>query len=359
MTAFSNIPVKSIKLDPFNPRLPESVLGKDENTIVEWLYQNTNLLELVKSIAVNGYFGGEPIVVLPEEKEIYKVIEGNRRISAVKLLLGLLPEIDEDILLEVNSEVGEKRKVTDLIPCYIAENPESLGTYLAFKHVSGVEPWPVISKARYIYSLYKKSQASDPFKEIAKEIGSKATYVKRLLVSYEAYKLIKSNNSTKTYIPTQEEDFNLSKLSNAFLQSAVTKYININTDDLESLNENIDLSKLTLLVKWLYGSKDGKPIIRDTSRNWSNLSEILSKPDALTYFEKTDDFEGAIQIIKVSENNVHDYGLILKSIRAVVDDLRNKELLDSQDISFINEVETESISLSRIKREKYPAIPVR
>ena len=75
-------------LDRKNPRFggDDVVAGKKgEATIIKRLVDSADLMELVESIAVNGYLDLEALFVV-EEKGEKVVVEGNRRIAAIKLL---------------------------------------------------------------------------------------------------------------------------------------------------------------------------------------------------------------------------------------------------------------------------------
>lgn len=59
--------------------------GQDKDVIAH-LLENDDLLELVESIAANGYVDFDPLIVLAHEDGKLTVIEGNRRAAAIKLL---------------------------------------------------------------------------------------------------------------------------------------------------------------------------------------------------------------------------------------------------------------------------------
>ena len=81
----------SLELDLDNPRLAQNDLtGKPtERDVIEYLTNHADIAELVQSIAANGYMDFEPLVVIDEgtsKKPRLTVIEGNRRVAAIKLL---------------------------------------------------------------------------------------------------------------------------------------------------------------------------------------------------------------------------------------------------------------------------------
>jgi ParB-like chromosome segregation protein Spo0J len=49
------------------------------------MLSDATLIDLMASISENGFFSGEPIIVI-SNNDNYTVIEGNRRLAAIKLL---------------------------------------------------------------------------------------------------------------------------------------------------------------------------------------------------------------------------------------------------------------------------------
>ena len=67
---------------------------KGDVAITKRLLDQADLMELVESIAANGYLDLEPLFVI-EEKGEKVVVEGNRRVAAIKVLT------DPDLVKEV------------------------------------------------------------------------------------------------------------------------------------------------------------------------------------------------------------------------------------------------------------------
>src|SRR4030065_1143848 len=109
------INIDELHLDPLNPRLPEEVQGKGQSEILEALYDFFDLDELAFSMAQNGYFDEEPIVVIEAKGKDkgFVVIEGNRRVAAIKILLNSTlqkkygiknwPSIEQDVKDDISS----------------------------------------------------------------------------------------------------------------------------------------------------------------------------------------------------------------------------------------------------------------
>lgn len=80
--------IANLKFDIYNPRLPKRLQGiTNDSEIIDYMVKNGNILELMKSISELGYSAAEPVLVVLDEKDKkYIVVEGNRRLTAVKLL---------------------------------------------------------------------------------------------------------------------------------------------------------------------------------------------------------------------------------------------------------------------------------
>ena len=87
-TAVVSLPVSDLHFDRRNPRLAEHDIAPNtpEDEIIPILWETMDVLELVQSIVASGFFSHEPLIVA-REKDRHVVIEGNRRLAAVKVLL--------------------------------------------------------------------------------------------------------------------------------------------------------------------------------------------------------------------------------------------------------------------------------
>src|ERR1041385_7585484 len=81
------IDVDDLLLDPENPRLAEKAVdGRSQDEITRILWREMAVDEIALSIAANGYNQYEPLFAIEAGKDKWCVIEGNRRLAAVKLL---------------------------------------------------------------------------------------------------------------------------------------------------------------------------------------------------------------------------------------------------------------------------------
>ena len=88
-----SIPLSALRLDPENPRIPETHRTKDTAELATLLEMGFEAYPVAQSIAELGFFNAEPLIVIPspDESDAWIVVEGNRRLTA---LVGLAyPEI--------------------------------------------------------------------------------------------------------------------------------------------------------------------------------------------------------------------------------------------------------------------------
>lgn len=141
----SMLPLKKLLFDPQNPRFPRPGTGDNDGDAIRWMLDNANIIELMNSIGEQGFFVGEPLVVVPS-KEIGKfdVVEGNRRLTAVRLLRN--PELAPTKKKSVQEASDAAAFKPDELPCLQFNKREEVLHYLAFRHVTGVQAWKPLKR---------------------------------------------------------------------------------------------------------------------------------------------------------------------------------------------------------------------
>ncbi len=136
--------VTALLFDEKNPRLSADGDGpSSQSAIFQLLWREFAVDELASSIAANGYFPYEPLIAVEADGNLV-IVEGNRRLAALKALLGL-EQVDSPVALpgvapDVLSSIAE-------VPVVITERRE-IWQYVGFKHVNGPQPWQSVSKAK-------------------------------------------------------------------------------------------------------------------------------------------------------------------------------------------------------------------
>lgn len=300
------IPIEELNLDPQNPRLPERLKGAPENEVLNWMLIDATLTDLMASIVENGFFGGEALIGINTPSGVL-IVEGNRRLASVKLLNA--PEIADSKTKTVNDLAREAdRKQLETLPVFIVETREEVANYLGFRHVSGVKQWPVIAKARYLFDLLQtRHWSNDVYRQLAKEIGSKSGYVRRLIVGYYLFQYIKGHNFYDLdYL--NEENFDLSLINDAAtMHNEVVKYMGVNIDAANPI-EKLNHDNFTQIFIWLYKrDSDGQTRVGE-SRNLRILNKILATEQAREAFIQDNySLEDAAALTELADDNIRNY----------------------------------------------------
>ena len=168
--------VSELAFDVKSPRLPEFDLTDHakEDDVIRVLWEAMDVNELVMSIAASGFFPHEPLMVAQEGGKTV-VIEGNRRLAAVKVLL--TPALAETLKADVPAITEDARKVLKGLPTVYTTRLEAW-PYLGFKHVNGPAKWSSYAKSRYIADVHRNFGVA--LEDIAKQIGDTHNTVQRL-----------------------------------------------------------------------------------------------------------------------------------------------------------------------------------
>lgn len=314
-----NIPAEQLFLDPLNPRLPEDAQNKKEADICYSLYRYFDIEELAYSIAENGYFDEEPLVAIPqnlpsqfedmsyEELSIstdYKnfisqtttnfyVVEGNRRLSTIKLLLNnnLRVELKIRTFPEINDAV---RDDISILPVIIYPSRKEVLPYLGVRHISGIKKWEPYAKARYIASMVEKGYSID---DIQKQVGDRSNSARKIYLCYQLIETAKYEFD----LDTQKAENFFSYLLLASGQGAIKDYLGIEKrlQDVD-LNNPIPKNKLENLkniFSWLFGENSEKlPVIKESRDITSKLAPVLRSNDSTDYLRHTRDLEQAYEL---------------------------------------------------------------
>ena len=283
MSEIRELCIESLAFDKANPRLPTSVQGDDDAGILEYLATKTRIENLMSSIGENGFFPGEAIVVVEQEdSKKYTVIEGNRRLAALRLLQD--PTLVKRSSIARAVEEAEQRPST--VPAYIAKSRDDTLQYLGFRHISGVQRWDPLAKARYIESLFDRSKGEPDqrYTAVAREIGSTRTAVRKSLDALAAYKIIE-----------QKEFYDIEELDEATFQFGTfyTAVDNVDIADFIGTKQDgapnhpiekrdvIKEERLEELVKWMFERDTHGRTNLGESRNIGKLGSVLKNPDSL------------------------------------------------------------------------------
>jgi hypothetical protein len=308
------IKTENLILDTYNPRLYGETANESQDQIMTKIYQRESIDELASSLAVNGYFQEEPIIVVPENPADfdaidegnlndfkYTVIEGNRRTTSVKFLLDTGNKIVDPDFPKIAQGIDLNQ-----IPAIIYKNRDDVDTYLSVRHISGNRKWDAFAKAKYIFE--KVNKINDTVQNVAKsieilstQIGDKSNIVKKYYIYYKVFQQIEDDvlEYSSKHI---KERFSLLEVSLASGNTTIASYIGLPTFrkiDLE--NELIQANKIDELknvTEWIFGvDENGKGnLINDSRQINAQLKPILGNEEAIEHLVTYKDLEGAYQL---------------------------------------------------------------
>lgn len=173
--------------------MPEDLQGADQPQLLRYLSNEAVLDELIRSLNDNGFFEHEPLIAYyDDELEDYVVLEGNRRLASLKIILGT-PEARDQGLEPLLDGAPTKERLRGLrkVPVYVVESRDDVHRYLGFRHIGGIKTWSAEAKARYLFQESDKAAergAKNPFLVVARRVGSNSQGVRN---SYTALALLR------------------------------------------------------------------------------------------------------------------------------------------------------------------------
>jgi hypothetical protein len=289
------VPAGDILLDPYNPRLSSDEKGASQPDLMRILIEKFKIEELADSIIATGYRPFDPLIGYDHKGRV-TVLEGNRRVAAVKLLLN--PELAPDKYLTRWRQLSRKlpadfrKQMEELtLTVYPRRDDADVTAYIGFRHVTGVLPWPAYEKAGFIAQMIDRGETYD---SIADRLGSYPSHVER---HYVAYQLVQQAENED--IPGAE---NMSKFFGVLLRALqspdISNFLGVKfPKNPRKSRRPVPKNKLAALiefVRWTFGTSENERVLPD-SRQLTKWGTILHSPVAVRYLRsaRKPDFERA------------------------------------------------------------------
>lgn len=209
------LPISKLLLDPNNYRFLDSSdwRARQQRRFHEETVQNATLrllergsryqlAELRRSILSNGYVPLERLMVVPYSHggDLYLVVEGNRRVAALKTLLrdhqeGSLTLSDEQIKnlsqipVAILQEEGEDRMKAERI-------------VMGIRHIAGPREWGAYQQAHFILELHENE--GQDFNTIADHLGLSRIETAR---RFRAMRALKAMENDEEYADNAQPKF--------------------------------------------------------------------------------------------------------------------------------------------------------
>ena len=259
---FERINEADLHFDRHNPRLVEFGLrtSSSDEEIVKILWDAMDVKEITLSIIASGYWENDPLIVSRENGKNV-VIEGNRRLAAVKILrhqdkysklISSIPKVKD----ELSNQLEE-------IPVLIQTRKESW-KFLGFKHVNGPAKWGSYAKAKYVAEQAEDGKVFDREDVIRKTFAFSHIYV-------------------------------------GLQRDGIRNFLNIKDASEESkkpVPKTHIKKQLRELCIWLYGSKkdDIQPVVQSQNPNLKQLDQVLQNRQAIAALRNGEPLEVALEL---------------------------------------------------------------
>ena len=183
------VPVEFLDFDENNARFTpdKRPSSSNDSAVISMLAATADLSELIQSISTSGYINIEPLIVI-ERRGRLAVLEGNRRLAAVKALRD--PELAKAARISTPPmELAQRATLNELLAYRVADEDEARDL-IGFKHINGPQSWDAFAKARFaarwLDDEHRKKAAGQPhltLERIASRMGDEHLTIHRMVVT--------------------------------------------------------------------------------------------------------------------------------------------------------------------------------
>lgn len=275
-----------LRLDLRNPRLT-GFRPVDEAQVIQRLVVSEDLQELIDSIAANGFVPLEPLIVTREDDGLV-VLEGNRRLAAVRVLL------NDELRIAVGvpkREVPQELQSTLLeLPVLEVPNRESARQLIGFKHINGPQKWSAYAKAQFALDWYREERTGGTgasIEDIAAKLGDGHRTLRRMVQGLMLVEQAERHGLFNREDVHPSTEFYFSHLYTALGRTPYQEFLGLEEFGTGELQEDpvpdSHFGQLGDVLRWLYGSKsdDELPRIRRQAPDVKYLGHVIVHADAV------------------------------------------------------------------------------
>jgi len=350
-----DIAVRSLRLDPENPRLPVRIRGKSQSTILAYLYEHGVLEELAQSYMDHGYFRNEPLIAIEHGQVGNVVIEGNRRLAALKVLLAAPEAGDLAFTMDAPEDKIARLK---RVPCFFVSSRDDVSAYIGFRHIGGIKTWESEAKARYILGQVKQLAAdgsTDPFRDLGRRVGSNSQGVRNSYLAIRILEYGREEFGLEANV-LQEQRFGvwLRCMNSADIRQHIGLGRGKTYGELEESLRGIDGQRLGEVVQDLTPPQGGGRSVLGDSRNVTAYGRVLADEGAYRTLRQTNDLDLARKVIDDVSITSRTWRLV-EEVKLLVDVIHRaeitKELTESLEELYTRVWSVRAILKSRSKSE--------
>lgn len=350
-TAMS-LPLSELALDSDNPRLISDNHDNSQADLASTIAIKFEAIEVAKSIARNGFFANEPLIVIAtEDPHRWVVVEGNRRLTA---LMGLAFENVREFFYQ--KEEWDQIALTAslspeiLIPCVKVDDRSQVASIIGFRHISGILDWTPYAQASYIAHLIESEGHN--FEIVAEMIGKSRTEVTNLYRNFAIARQASNSGIASTEL---EGAFSLLTvaMSSPHLRSHISAPSGREVVPTTEPIPNSKIDELGELVGWIFGNDESPALIED-SRQISSLGRIVANENGLRAIRSGTATTIEAALAAIESVTIDPIEKIRRHLNASLNALRmasqsiDGEIADSPFVDLLGDLEEELTSIKQL-----------
>ena len=315
--ATAEMELSDLLLDGDNPRLGH-LAGKlrSQREILDEVVDTFGVDDVLSSLAVNGYFEAEPMVVVKDAKSKYRVAEGNRRLAACLILSGderaRNHERRTKEYQQIQKQYGQKK--IERVPVRVLADDHSLLSYLGVRHIAASQPWDSYAKAAWIAKILDESALT--LEDVSKMIGDQHRTIARALEGFYFVNQLRKNaqfNPEDSLRPGRGSNpqYPFSWVYTALGYGPVREWLEL--DELtEKGREKKPIPKEKLgdggdLLVFLFGNKSkGRAASISDSRQIGDLAKGIANPESRRLLKRGKTVNEIEHLLKPARDRVSD-----------------------------------------------------
>lgn len=288
-----------LDLDPLNPRLIDQSADDPQpltqSEAAEALMDEHDPISIGRSMSRFGFFPSDPLIAYADG-ERYVVVEGNRRLLALRLLLGddVVAFLVDDAWRSLSSEIASHvRPTLETVPVHVVADRDEAAPVIGFRHIVGIKKWDAYEKAafvrRLIVSQSSKGMSDDEvFERVSMLTGESPTRIRTYLRDYV---LLRQAEAAGIDVQNAREEFGVftralsSKGVRSFMQAKAASDMTV---DMERAYDAAD-EQVREVLGWMHGPD---PVFTD-ARKLKQFGKVLDAPEAVEHLRRTRNLEEA------------------------------------------------------------------
>jgi hypothetical protein len=292
--------VSTLRFDLKNPRLfCYDDFGKMTQETAFNLYWNEfDALELANSIYQEGYWQYEPLVGYENNDGTQTIVEGNRRLAAIR---GLLDEDFRRSRMGIMELPPEKIESIEILPAVIYSSRDEIPeAYIAFKHHNAPFRWRGLARAASINGLVDGNRdlgaAPLALAEVAIRCGDSEDVT---AMYYRAFRILEQARTTPLkgkkgeviYDPKWRYNYpfamNFESLALGLWRVGIQDYLGVldqpKSEKFPIKGEGKQIARLRQLLVWALGdNRNGTPPrLLEGTHDWGLLEALVYDDDAI------------------------------------------------------------------------------